>query len=138
MPPPSLVPGLTASVTHPVTPDDTALAVGSGTLAVLATPRLLAWMEGASCQAIVDHLGPGETSVGTRMMLEHLAASPVGVVVEVQATLQHVDGRLVRFEVVATQADGRLLGRAEVTRVVVDERRFIARLQPHPSPREGG
>jgi fluoroacetyl-CoA thioesterase len=124
-----IMPGWTASVTHQVDPADTAREVGSGSFAVLGTPRLLAWMEAASCLAIANGLGVGETSVGTRMTLEHLKASPIGAMVTVQAMVQHVDGRLVRFEVVAMQSEGQLLGRAEVTRVVVDEQRFLARLQ---------
>jgi fluoroacetyl-CoA thioesterase len=110
-----------------VAESDTAQAVGSGSLPVLATPRLLAWFEAATCAELT--LPEGQTSVGTRVSLEHVAASPVGATVEVTARQVHVDGRLVRFEVSAVQApDSRLVGRGEVTRVVVDVDRFIARL----------
>jgi predicted thioesterase len=61
--------------------------------------------------------------------LEHVAASPVGATVEVTARQVYADGRLVRFEVSAVRApDSRLVGRSEVTRVVVDVDRFMARL----------
>ena len=50
---------------------DTATALGSGDVAVLATPRLLAWLEAATVAAAADVVGPGETSVGTRVELEH-------------------------------------------------------------------
>jgi predicted thioesterase len=60
--------------------------------------------------------------------LDHRAASPVGAAVSVTATLRHVDGRHLRFEVVATHADGAVVGHGEVTRVVVDRDRFLARL----------
>lgn len=56
--------------------DDTALALGSGALPVLATPRLLAWMEAATCAALEPVIGEGRTSVGTRVDLQHSAASP--------------------------------------------------------------
>jgi fluoroacetyl-CoA thioesterase len=131
MPTTSLRAGLTARRTYEVTPADTAAALGSGDTDVLATPRLLAWMEAATCAAVADALGPGETSVGTRVTLEHLKASPVAARVAVEASLQHADGRLIRFEVVASDdvdAGGPILGRAEVTRVVVDRDRFLARL----------
>ena len=112
-----------------MTADDTAAALGSGSLPVLATPRLLAWCEAVTCAAIEDHLGEGETSVGTRVSLEHLAASPVGAEVEVTATSAYVDGRLHRFTVAARHTgDARLVGSGEITRVVVDAARFLSRL----------
>jgi predicted thioesterase len=123
-----LSPGQTASREHTVTSQDTAAALGSGDLAVLGTPRLLAWAEEATCAAIAPSLSPGRTSVGTRVQLEHVAASPVGARVQVRATVTHTDGRLVRFEVVAEHDDGKVVGHGEVTRVVVDRDRFLARL----------
>jgi predicted thioesterase len=107
---------------------DTAAALGSGSLPVLGTPRLLAWCESATCAEIEPALGEGETSVGTRVQLEHLAASPVGAEVEVSATTAHVDGRLHRFAVAARHlGDGKVVASGEVTRVVVDAERFLGR-----------
>jgi predicted thioesterase len=119
-----------ARLSFRVGPGDTARALGSGDLEVLATPRLLAWAEAATVAAIAPELSPGRTSVGTRVTLEHLAASPVGAEVQVQARRDHHDGRLHRFAVVATDGQGRALATAEVTRVVVDIDRFLARLPP--------
>ncbi len=118
-----------ARLTFTVTADDTARALGSGDVEALATPRLLAWCEAATCAALTD-LTPGTTSVGTRVSLEHLLASAVGDAVEVAARVEHADGRLRRLSVVATDAAGRLLATGEVTRVVVDAERFAARLRP--------
>lgn len=120
--------------TFVVTEADTAAAVGSGTLPVLGTPRLLAWCEAVTCSAIEDLLGDGETSVGTRIELEHLAATPVGGSVEVTARVVHTDGRLRRFAVAARNVStdgrpGKLAGSGEVTRVVVDTERFLARVR---------
>ncbi|MFD1826183.1 MULTISPECIES: thioesterase family protein [Mumia] len=120
--------GLTASLTKHVTEADTARAVGSGSLEVLGTPRVLAWCEEATCEALAPVLEAGATSVGTRVRLDHLAASPVGSVVAVVATVKAVDGRMVTFEVVVTDADGRMLAEGEVRRVVVDVDRFLARV----------
>lgn len=121
--------GDSATLRFTVTDADTAAAVGSGDLAVLGTPRLLAWCEAATCAALADSLSAEQTSVGTRVSLEHLAASPVGETLEVQATVAYVDGRLVRFQVAASHAsDGRVVGHGEVTRVVVDRERFLARV----------
>ena len=117
------------SLTFTVSDVDTAAAVGSGSLPVLATPQLLAWCEAASCAAVEPHLGEGQTSVSSRVSLEHLAASPVGAAVEVTVSPAYVDGRLHRFTVAARHVgDGKLVGTGELTRVVVDTDRFLARL----------
>jgi predicted thioesterase len=114
-----------------VTEADTAVALGSGSLPVLGTPRLLAWCEAATCAEIEPGLAGGETSVGTRVQLEHLAASPVGAEVEVTATTAYVDGRLHRFTVAARHtSDGKVVASGEVTRVVVDADRFLSRISP--------
>ncbi|WP_435742229.1 thioesterase family protein [Nocardioides sp. SYSU DS0663] len=123
-----------ATLRFTVGDDDTAVAVGSGSLPVLGTPRVLAWCEAATCAAIDPALGEGETSVGTRVALEHSAASPVGQVVEVTATRSYVDGRLHRFEVAARHVDdgapAKVVATGEVTRVVVDGERFLRRVLP--------
>ena len=120
-----------ATLEFTVTDEDTAEAVGSGDLPVLGTPRLLAWAEAATCAAVASRLAEGQTSVGTRIQLEHVAASPVGAVVSVTAAVVHVDGRLLRFELSAEHSVGdatKVVGHGEVTRVVVDRDRFLARL----------
>ncbi|HET7432799.1 MAG TPA: hotdog domain-containing protein [Nocardioides sp.] len=118
-----------ATVGFTVGEDDTAAALGSGSLPVLGTPRLLAWCEAATCAAIAPDLGEGETSVGTRVEIEHTRGSRVGAAIEVTASPVHRDGRLFRFGVVAREAGGgRVVGTGEITRVVVDAERFLGRL----------
>ncbi|MGZ4610869.1 MAG: thioesterase family protein [Actinomycetes bacterium] len=119
--------GARASLVREVGAGDTARALGSGDLEVLATPRLLAWCEAATLAA-VGALEPGRSTVGTRVELEHLRASAVGQQVELAAELVHVDGRLLRFEVAAVDGSGVLVGRAVITRVLVDRQRFLSRL----------
>lgn len=118
---------------HVVGADDTAIAVGSGDVPVLGTPRLLALAEAATVALMAGELGPDQTSVGTRATIEHSAASPIGVTLDVEAAVVHRDGRLVRFdvaicEVAADGSVGRLVGRVEVTRVIVDRERFLAQV----------
>ena len=127
--------GLSATHEHTVEQADTAALLGSGSLPVLGTPRLLAWCEAVTCAAIAPVLSAGQTSVGTRIALEHSAPSGVGSTVRVTASTVHVDGRLVRFTVAARQA-GKLVGSGEVTRVVVDAERFMSRVLPghHAAP----
>ncbi len=119
-----------ATLRFTVTDDDTSLAVGSGSLPVLGTPRLLAWCEAATCAAIEPALPVGGASVGTRVALDHQVASPVGQEVEVTASSTYIDGRLHRFTVAARHVggNGRVVGTGEVTRVVVDAERFLSRL----------
>ncbi len=121
-------PGAQAVVQHRVGNDDTARSLGSGDLDVLATPRLLAWCEQATVESLAGRLDEASSTVGTRVELAHLRASPVGAAVTVRADLVHVDGRLLRFDVVAEDTDGAVLGHGQVTRVVVDRARFLARL----------
>lgn len=113
--------------------EDTAAAVGSGSLPVLGTPRLLAWMEAATCAAIESSLPEGCTSVGTRVALDHQIASPLGAEIDVTASATYVDGRLHRFTVAARHTGGTagntsVVATGEITRVVVDGERFMARL----------
>jgi fluoroacetyl-CoA thioesterase len=119
--------GLEASITHTITPEDTARAVGSGDVDVLATPRLLALAESATVSAVAGHLSEQQTTVGSRIQLEHLRASPVGAEIRVHARLGHTDGRLLRFDVAAEHADGTVVASGQITRVVVERDRFLAR-----------
>jgi fluoroacetyl-CoA thioesterase len=118
-----------ATLRFTVADADTASALGSGSLPVLGTPRLLAWCEAATCAAIAAELGDGQTSVGTRVELEHSRASRVGVHLEVTASRVFHDGRLHRFSILARETGGgRVVATGEVTRLVVDPQRFLDRL----------
>ncbi|HYN66523.1 MAG TPA: hotdog domain-containing protein [Ornithinibacter sp.] len=127
-----VVVGARGEVVEVVAGADTAVALGSGGLPVLATPRLLAWCEAATCRAVEGGLARGSSSVGTSVRLEHLGASAVGERVTVAAELVAVDGRRLRFEVEATDAAGVVVGRGTVERVVVDDQRFLAGLGRGP------
>lgn len=125
-------PGLTAGLTFTVGDADTAEAVGSGDVPVLATPRLLAFAEEATVAALRGRLEPGQTSVGTRVVLDHRAAGAVGAVVAVTARLAEVDGRRLVFDVEAREetgdGPGALVGTGRIERAVVDRARFLSRL----------
>jgi predicted thioesterase len=117
-------PGLRAGFAWTVTEADTAVAAGSGDVPVLATPRVLALAERASVAAVAGALEPGATTVGARVELEHLKATPVGATVEVEAVLERVDGRRLEFAVRVTDGE-RLVARGWVIRVVVDRAAFL-------------
>jgi fluoroacetyl-CoA thioesterase len=120
--------GLTASITLKVEEGDTALAIGSGDVPVLATPRLVTLIEQASLKAIGGKLGPDKTSVGYEVQLAHLSPTPVGSEVTAEATLEAVEGRRLTFRVSVTDARG-LVAAGRITRVVVVRDRFIERAQ---------
>ncbi len=119
--------GLSAEVEHTVIQADTAQAIGSGDVPVLATPRVLALVEAATVAAVRAALEPGQTTVGTRVALEHTAPTPVGAQVVARAQLISVDGRLLQFDVVLEDADGAVVAHGRITRVVVDRERFVER-----------
>lgn len=122
---------LSAALEFEVTEADTATALLSGDLPVLATPRLIAWLEAASCEAIRPRLDPGQTTVGTRVVVDHVAPSPVGTRVVAVARLSEVEDRTLTFEVEASDVTtGHALAHGVITRVVVDEQRFMGRLAP--------
>jgi fluoroacetyl-CoA thioesterase len=95
----TLEPGLQAAFRHTVTEADTAAAIGSGEVPVLATPRVLALAERATVAAVAGALQAVATTVGTRVELDHLAPSLVGADLAVEAVLERVDGRRLEFAV---------------------------------------
>lgn len=119
--------GSSATVELLVTDDDTAIAIRSGDVPVLATPRLVALFEEAAIAAVHGQVGDGMTTVGMRVQVDHLAPTAVGSVVSAEATLERIDGRRLVFTVAARDARG-LVGAGKVTRVVVDTDRFLDKL----------
>jgi predicted thioesterase len=118
--------GVCASVELAVSAADTAPAMGSGDVEVLATPRVLALAEEATVRAVAAELAPGQTTVGTRVELDHLAATPVGRTVRAEARLVETDGRRLVFDVSAHDG-ATLIARGRVERMVVDRQRFVDR-----------
>ena len=120
----SLLAGRTASVALVVTDADTAIALRSGDVPVLGTPRVLALVEEASVKAVEDAVPPGQTTVGMRVQLDHLQPTKVGTRVVADATLEKLEGRRLTFTVAVTDQCG-LIAVAKVTRVIVDVERFL-------------
>jgi len=123
-----LAPGLSAELEHTVTDADTASKWGSGLVPVFSTPALVGLMESAAVTALTGHLSPGQTTVGGRIDVRHLAATPVGMQVRARAELTSVEGRKLVFKVQAWD-EVELIGQAEHERYVVDEARFLGRIQ---------
>jgi predicted thioesterase len=122
----TLDPGRRGRASLVVGAQDTAVALGSGDVEVLATPRLISLCEEATVQAVAGALGPGLTSVGVRVKFDHLAPVRVGSEVTAEAVLEKIEGRRLIFTVTATDAAG-LVGAGRVARVVVDIEGFLAK-----------
>ena len=104
--------------------EDTAKIVGSGDLLVNATPCMVALMEGAAYQSVAPFLAEGESTVGTRMDVKHLSATPVGMEVRAESVVTAVDGRKITFEIHAFDEAGEI-GSAVHERVVIRAERFL-------------
>jgi fluoroacetyl-CoA thioesterase len=111
-------PGLWGKASLVVGEDDTAPAFGSGSVPVLATPRLIALCEEATCRALDGILDDSKTTVGVRVQFDHLAPLKPGAEVTAEAVLERVEGRRLTFTVTASDLAG-LVGAGRVTRVVV-------------------
>ncbi len=107
--------------------EDTAREVGSGDLLVYATPCMVALMEGAACEALVPALKETETTVGTMLAIEHIAATPVGLEVRAEAEVTAVDGRVITFSVTAWDEAGEI-GKGTHKRVLVNSQKFLEKV----------
>jgi predicted thioesterase len=110
--------------------------IGSGILEVYSTPSMIGLMENAACQAVDGLLPNGQTTVGTRLDVRHLAATPIGVEVRARAELLEVDGRKLVFQVEAFDPQEKI-GAGTHERAIVDPDRLLARAnakraQGHP------
>ena len=101
---------------------------------VLATPVMILVMENAALNAVRPYLGPGESVVGTAVDIRHLAATPVGHLVQAEAEVTKVDGRRLEF-IVSARDEREEIGRGTHERMVVDIARINARLAAKPPRR---
>jgi len=120
--------GLTGQASVVVVPEVTARHLGSGTVAVFATPEMVRLMERAAVHALAPYLAPGQQSVGTMVNVRHLAATPLGATVTATAELVEVNGRRLVFKVSAHDGT-ELIGEGLHERALIDLARFEARVQ---------
>lgn len=122
-----LKPGLTGTAETVVRETNTALAMGSGSLHVFATPGMIALMEQAACNAVAACLDEESTSVGTLVNVTHDAATGMGKAVTATATLVEVQGRKLVFEITAADED-KQIGKGTHERFIVNKEKFMAKL----------
>jgi predicted thioesterase len=120
--------GLCGEASVVVDDTNTAEALGSGSVPVFATPAMAALVEAAAVQAVAEHLGEDQTTVGVYLDLQHLAATPVGLTVRAEAKLVQVEGRRLTFRVTAYD-DVEQIGIGSHQRMLVDTQRFLSRTE---------
>jgi len=120
--------GVRGMATLVVTEADTAIAFRSGSVPVLATPRIIALCEEAACAALVGRLPEGHTSVGMRVQMDHLQPTAIGGIVNAEAILEKTEGRRLTFTVSASDTKG-LVAAGKVTRVLVEVERFLSKAE---------
>ncbi|MFV2014177.1 MAG: thioesterase family protein, partial [Candidatus Heimdallarchaeota archaeon] len=116
------------SVDFKVTKEYTAAHIGSGSVSVLATPSMILFMEIASGMLAHDHLPQGYTSVGTRVCVDHLSAVLEGNTVQATSVIAGIDKHKIIFDV-EVKYDNKIIGKGTHIRFIVDEKRFLEKLQ---------
>ena len=109
-----------------VTTENTAKAMGSGTLEVFATPAMIALMEKTAYESVAGELEDGSGTVGTALNVKHVSASPVGMKITCETELLKIDGRALTFSVKAYDEKG-LIGEGEHERFIVYNEKFQAK-----------
>lgn len=125
--------GLTGHAEMTVGSNDTAARVGSGTSAVLATPIMINLVEEAALNASEHLLQPGKQSLGTKLDISHIAATPVGMKVEATAVVEEIDGNRVSYSVVVKD-EIELIAEGTHTRVIVSADKFQDRVNKKATP----
>lgn len=118
--------GLKGVQTLTVTPELSAKVMGSGALDVFATPAMIMLMEKTAWASVQPYLEEGCGTVGTRLEIDHLAASPIGMEIRCESLLTAVDGRKLSFQVECYDSKG-LIGQGKHERFIVQNEKFQAR-----------
>jgi len=124
----AIQPGLAGTASLVVAAEHTAPRIGSGRIAVLATPVMINLIEAAALAAVEHLLPAGHQSLGIRLDVRHFAATPVGLRVTATAEVTGVEGRTVAFRVEAHD-EREPIGEGSHQRVVVNVARFDDRVQ---------
>ena len=118
--------GIKGEKTVLVTAEVTAEQIGSGLLPVYATPMMIAEMENAAQTSVQPYLKEGEGTVGTKMNVSHVSATPVGMEVRIETQLVEVDRRRLVFSVKAFDEAG-LIGEGQHERFIIQNEKFMAK-----------
>ena len=119
--------GVRGAQQETVTETNIASALGSGGLAVYATPCMITLMEYTAMESVRPYLPQGSSTVGTRLDIKHLAATPIGMTVRCETELIEVDRRRLVFLCRAFDEAG-LIGEGTQERFIVDDEKFMEKV----------
>ena len=120
--------GIKGKIAIKVTDDNTAAALGSGTLRVFSTPAMIALMEKTAWESVAPYLAEGESTVGISLNVKHLAATPVGDTVTCESELVEIDRRRLVFNLKVTDSTD-VIGEGTHERFIVSNEKFIAKAE---------
>ena len=120
--------GIKGTKTEKVMEENTAEAVGSGTLPVYATPMMIALIEATASQSVAPFLEEGKSTVGTHLDIAHSAPSPIGIEVTCETELIEIDRRRLVFSVVVKDSAGEV-GSGKHERFIVDNEKFLSKAE---------
>lgn len=119
-------PGIRGEAQIQVNDNNTAIAYGSGGIPVFATPAMVGLMENAALKSLDAVLPPGFSTVGTRVEVSHVAATPVGMKVTATSELIEVSGKRLEFKVEAHDEKG-IIGEGTHQRFIIEMEKFMSR-----------
>ena len=129
--------GIRGYAEEDVTPERTAISMGSGGLAVYATPRMTCMMEYTAWSSVEAYMAQGMGTVGTKLEISHVSASPVGSHIRFESELTEVDRRRLVFHVAAYDDSG-LIGEGTHERFIIDNQKFMDKTQKKLEQVPGG
>jgi predicted thioesterase len=122
-----LKPGIRLTLEKIVTPEESAVNMGSGSIEVLSTPSMIAFMERASMEAVQGYLSIGTTTVGTLVNIKHISPTKIGATIRCTTSLDEVDSKRLSFKVEAEDENG-IIGTGTHERYIIDKAKFVNKL----------
>ncbi|MCM1992045.1 thioesterase family protein [Oceanirhabdus seepicola] len=120
--------GMKTTLEITVGKEDTARSYGSGAVDVFATPAMIALMENTAKSVVDEYLQEDFTTVGIAISTNHIKATPIGMKVKCEATVEKVDGKKIEFKVIAWDEVGKI-GEGCHTRYIINVEKFMSKLK---------
>lgn len=123
-----LIEGMSAVLTCEVTKENSAAAIGSGSLPVYGTPAMIALIEQTAVALLEGNLPEGMTTVGTKLDINHVSATPLGMTATCECTLSKIDRKKLVFDVEVKDEAG-VIGNGTHERFIVEAESFLKKAE---------